>query len=153
MKEHLVDHVSKDAANDLCDDECRNRNIDRRFIDTCRLDNMETIIMSRCGLEVNVVDPNKSHGKLIIRLDKFLLCLDVEILEPDSIYREKHLLRLVEGDMNQMALLVLMFLDLECSRLGLVEYNWSFHKSILHRKLIVGIDVNDNPIIRQIPRR
>ena len=109
--------------------------------------------MSRRGLEVNVVDTDKGHGKFIIRLDKFLLCLDVEILEPNTIYREEDLFRLVEGDMNQMALLVLMIRHLECARLGLVEDNRTLHETILHRELIVWVNMDDNPVVWQILRR
>lgn len=149
MEKDLIDHVSEDATNNLCNDECRNRNVDGWFIDPCRLDNMVAIIMVDGRLQVNVIHSHKVHGKFIIRFHKFLLGLDVEILETDAIHREEHFFRLVERNMNQLSFLVLMMLlYLECPRLGLVEYNRSLHKSILHRKLIVGIDVNDNPIVR-----
>lgn len=105
------------------------------------------------GLEVNIIHTHKGHGKLVIRLYKFLSCLDVKVLETNPIDGKEDLFRLVEGDMHQMAFLVLMIVDLEGTGLGLVEYNWSLHETILHRELIVWVDVDDYTIVGQVPRR
>jgi hypothetical protein len=110
---------------------------------------MKTIIQMRNGLQVNIIHLDKGHVKLKHTGCCLLLGLDVEILEPNPIYREKNLFGMMEKYIHPMSFIFFfLFGNPIGSRLGLVKNNGSSCESVLHGQLIIWVDMDNDPIVR-----
>ena len=153
MEQNLVDDMSQDSTNNLCDEERGNRNVHGRFVDPDGTDNMETIIIPFNRLEVNIIHSRHGHGEGKSVLNGLFLGLDIEILEPNPIDREKDLFSVMEQNIHFALLVVIIVIILENpirAHLGFMVYHRTTHEPITHRQLIVRIDMDHHTVVWKV---
>ena len=135
MEQDLINDMPQNGAHNLCDEECGDGDVHRRLIDPHRTHNMETIVIPFNGLEVNVIGPRHRHGERELVLDFFFLGLDVEILEPDPVYRKEDFFRVMKQNIHFASFIVRIIVILRNpvgAHLGFVVDDRAPHEPVAH---------------------